>query len=129
MAMTQQEIFNQVAHHLLKQNQKSEARDRRCVYRNGELMCAVGALIKEECYDPVIDSPDEDDTSVHNPRVLKALRKSEVISTRDTYYNGHGSQRVQLLMDLQYIHDYFHPDRWKSLLNAYAENHNLQPIT
>jgi hypothetical protein len=56
--MTDQEIFDKVALHLLsyaKQGFKS-VDDRGCLYRNGEgLSCAVGCLIPDDLYDPVIE--------------------------------------------------------------------------
>ncbi len=53
---TTQEVFDQVARHLLTQNQKSMGSDR-CLYRgpNG-LKCAAGCLIGDDEYDPLFDS-------------------------------------------------------------------------
>jgi hypothetical protein len=49
--MTAQEMFDTVARHLLKQNERSINDSRRCMYRGPRgLKCAVGVLIPDENY-------------------------------------------------------------------------------
>lgn len=46
---TKQEIFDQVAEHLLRQN-KTSAEGANCKYRFGNLKCAAGCLIADDEY-------------------------------------------------------------------------------
>jgi hypothetical protein len=46
---TEQEVFDQVATHLLRQNEKCAVGDT-CLYRAGKLACAAGCLISEDEY-------------------------------------------------------------------------------
>ncbi len=54
--MTNQEIFDKVAAHLIKQGGPARDADHECMYRapNG-YMCAVGCLIPDSAYDPVME--------------------------------------------------------------------------
>ena len=46
---TEQEVFDQVARHMLKQNARSWSQDGACAYRGEEgLKCAAGCLISDE---------------------------------------------------------------------------------
>lgn len=72
--MNTQEIFNTVATHLLTQNARSmgtapQMEGRGCLYRgeNGR-MCAVGCLIKDEFYDPILENE-----PVRDPDVIFAV--------------------------------------------------------
>ena len=47
---TEQEVFDQVANHLLTQNKKCIGKLGTCKYHAGGLMCAAGVLISEEEY-------------------------------------------------------------------------------
>ena len=49
---TQQQIFDQVARHLLKQGKRAVSAQGRCKYRTDDgLKCAAGCLISDEEYD------------------------------------------------------------------------------
>lgn len=48
---TTQEVFDQVARHLIKQGKKSTRADGDCQYRKGNLKCAAGCLIKKSEYE------------------------------------------------------------------------------
>lgn len=53
---TKQQIFDQVARHLLKQNERAVDVEGRCKYRTESgLMCAAGCLISDEEYTPRMD--------------------------------------------------------------------------
>lgn len=53
---TKQQIFDQVARHLLKQGERAVDTGGRCMYRSAcGLMCAAGCLISDEEYTPGID--------------------------------------------------------------------------
>ena len=47
---TEQEVFDIIKSHLLRQKQKSVDKTT-CKYRHGDLRCAAGVLIPDECYD------------------------------------------------------------------------------
>lgn len=59
---TDQEVFDQVANHLLTQNQKSEEEKTgflgapRCLYKHGDLKCAAGCLISDTEYTPAMEN-------------------------------------------------------------------------
>lgn len=53
---TPQQVFDQVAHHLLTQRDKAWDPDRGCAYRDGAgLRCAAGCLIGDDEYDPAFE--------------------------------------------------------------------------
>ncbi len=54
--MDKQAVFNTVAKHLLTQGRQAMDSGGHCVYRGKDgLRCAIGALIPDEVYDPVIE--------------------------------------------------------------------------
>lgn len=58
-AATAQEVFDQVARHLLTQNQRAADNTGArgvCLYRNGALKCAAGCLISDDEYSAEIES-------------------------------------------------------------------------
>ena len=55
--MTQQEIFDTVLEHLRKQGKASLSTEGDCTYRGPDgTSCAVGCLIPDELYDPLIEN-------------------------------------------------------------------------
>jgi hypothetical protein len=118
--MTTQEIFDIIAKHLLTQNKKSTFPRKYkgplgdsyyedvCAYRgdNG-LKCAVGALIKDECYNSGIETK-----RVNSDLVLQALECSLENKLED--------EDLKLLTELQYIHDAQDPKDWKIELSRLA---------
>jgi len=122
--MNLQEIFNKVASHLLKQNEKSKAIvpglyhepifD--CAYR-GEtgLMCAVGCLISDAAYHPNLEGKSAD-----ADEVVSALFASGIDSYDEVV--------ISLLSNIQAIHDGDEPHEWKSSLNDLADSYQLEHI-
>ena len=54
-----QNVFNKVAAHLLSMKEQSVDADGSCMYRGGNNQrCAVGVLIPDEIYDPLIENHD-----------------------------------------------------------------------
>ena len=90
--MTNQELFDIVAAHLIKQGRRSLDEFSVCQYRgtNGD-MCAVGCLIKDELYDHGLET-----LGIRHPRVILALKKS--IGNID-------NTQIRLLTSLQRLHD------------------------
>ncbi len=112
--MTNQEIFDKVAAHLLTQNARSYY-EMSCRYRgpNG-LRCAVGCLITDEAFKYELEGQSASNTMVKN-----ALKKS-LGMTRMTV------KTVGLLMRLQSIHDCNTPESWEQELKNEAAHHGLQ---
>lgn len=122
--MTYQEIFNKVAIHLLNQRTRSTDETGDCRYRSGDgLSCAVGCLIKDEDYHPSFEGVGVGSVASHTLGLLptqellaKALRKAGVRPT---------PRNIHLLVDLQYIHDYDHVERWRERLRSLANFKDL----
>lgn len=112
--MTLQEIFNRVSQHLLAQGERSTLREN-CAYRgdNGKT-CAVGCLIKDEAYKPVIEG-----LSTEHAEVRRALRAS---------IGRVSGKAFDLLAELQIVHDYTKPDRWPAELAEVAAKFNLKGV-
>lgn len=107
--LTNQEIFNKVATHLIKQNKKAMKRGV-CKYQTEDgLQCAVGCLIAKEDYIPSIEGLAlYQDKFQHNFNTL----------LRDIDY----STSYILLKDLQDIHDNRSVCSWKrNLINLGKE--------
>ena len=109
---TAQEAFNQVATHLLQQNEASqESIDGRliCLYRHTKedgtvLKCAAGCLMS-----------DEEATKID----LAASWSTLVYESRVSVTHS------ALITELQWVHDSNVPSRWDSLLRAVAKTNNL----
>jgi hypothetical protein len=117
--MNHQQIFDIVATHLLKQKARSQNHSRTaCLYRGQEgRKCAVGVLIADEHFEP-----DFNQCGVYNSKVVNSLQKSGISTDIDT---------MDLLGDLQWIHDSHPVDGWKSRLQSYAaeKKFNTDAIT
>jgi hypothetical protein len=104
-----QEIFDFVANHLLTQNKKSVEESGTCLYRCGDLKCAVGALISDEDYDCNFE--------MQNLRILS--------SKKETIFNHIEESRLEFLMHLQTIHDDFSIKEWLEELSILGLRFNL----
>lgn len=113
--MNNQEIFDKVATHLLKQNAKSidpalsSNEKQTCAYRgqNG-MMCAVGCLIPDDRY-----SRNMEGKVVWASVIMNVLR------------DVHGEMQSGLLEALQSCHDSKDVDAWRGELGMIAHNYNL----
>lgn len=113
--MTQQEIFDKVSSHLLTQNAKSED-DGACLYRSPTgLKCAIGALIPDGLYDPVIENVPIDNIYIEpgTKTLQNILREIGCDANLD------------FLTDLQAIHDDFNPHEWEERLKILADEYEL----
>jgi hypothetical protein len=104
-----QEIFDFVANHLLTQNAKAIEESGTCLYRCGDLKCAVGALISDEDYDCSFE--------MQNLRILSGKEKT-------IFYHIEES-RLAFLMQLQKIHDDFVIKEWPEKLSILGSDFNL----
>ena len=104
--MTQQEIFDTVLAHLRKQGKASVSDMNLCQYRGPDgTSCAVGCLIPDELYDPLIENVSSGQiTEGHLPFGREGdLPKLRPIMARIS--NHLGAENGPLLSALQYAHD------------------------
>jgi hypothetical protein len=88
--MNNQEIFDTVARHLIKQGRPAKNELGECAYRtDGGLSCAVGCLIPDALYDPRIEGTDVDAVLRHAASMLPGVTRGN----------------ISLLRSLQITHD------------------------
>lgn len=107
---TKQEVFDQVAKHLMKQGKQSTVWDavaelERCVYHgpNG-LMCAAGCLISDDEYEKNFEG-----------------RSWRSLVTESAVPSAHRA----IITQLQEIHDNCPPELWLKKLRNCAQSNNL----
>jgi len=109
--LTNQEIFDKVAKHLLTQKEKS-SRGSSCLYRGSDgLKCAVGCLIPDEFY---VKSIEHEGVKELFSNFSDLMEKSKL-----------KIESERLLLDLQNIHDDCDIDEWKELLKFSARDFKL----
>jgi hypothetical protein len=102
---TAQEVFDQIALHLITQGKRSE-RANYCAYKSkGGLKCAAGCLISDDEYNPGLESLNWLDLMV-----------------KKMVPNEHGG----LILELQNIHDRGSVSNWPVQLKTLASIHNLE---
>jgi len=107
--LSAQAVFDHVASHLLLQMSKSQScrnNFRECLYRSGDLMCAAGCLISDNEYTFEIEGQD------WNQLVAKGYAPKE---------------HMELICDLQDMHDSCDPADWREALTRVAADHGLSP--
>lgn len=116
MEMTQQEVFDKVATHLLKQNARSVVPEsafdsgERCMYRGDEgRMCAAGCLILDQHYTTDLEAKTSISTDVRNALIA----------------SGVPAGATGLVSELQRLHDDFSPEEWPERLAANAAEFGL----
>lgn len=103
---TAQQVFDQVAKHLLVQNEKSEKATGGCQYRNPSgLKCAAGCLISDSEYNKGMEG-----------KRWYSLVKNKLVS----------DQHIELIMELQDLHDTIEPVYWKIGLKEVAQRFYLK---
>lgn len=114
---TKQQIFDQVAAHMLTQNKASmkvEGSDEFCAYRgDAGLKCAAGCLIADDEYKPEMDRSVFGNGTGWDTLVSRGLAPSE---------------HEMFIGRLQRIHDSTPPTNWKDRLNEFAVSHDLIPV-
>ena len=104
--MEAQEIFDKVARHLLTQNKQSRNKELECLYRGEDgAMCAAGCLIPEDLYDVDMEGHSWKTTVDKFPEVNV----------------GH----IELVQDLQNLHDNGNVEGWPQRLKTIAVWHKL----
>jgi hypothetical protein len=101
---TRQQVFDQVAKHLLEQNVRS-ATQVTCRYHHGPLRCAAGCLIADDEYD----------------------RKIEMKTWRDLVETNYAPKKhLKLIRELQEIHDDLVVKLWRDALAELADKYRLK---
>lgn len=109
--MTDQEVFTMVATHLLAQNEKAmSANNSFCMYRSPKgLKCALGCLIPDNEYAPELEG------KTFREMQAKGLVPPALLS-----------MNVDLIKELQAVHDQWQPERWATRLTIVAGDFGLQ---
>lgn len=112
--MNNQEVYDKVKAHLLTQNAKSISKDGDCKYRmiRSTKRCAIGCLIPDELY-----SKDLEGEGVYT------LAQDEELGLKDFF----AGVSIDLLVDLQCMHDGDKPSKWPTILNEIAKDYGLTP--
>ena len=106
--MTEQEIFDTVLEHLREQGKAAANAEGSCQYRGANgTACAVGCLIPDELYDPLIEG-------LGVERILEAVvpdyrqdQTQELLPVFARIKNHIGAEHLPLLSRLQYAHDVY----------------------
>jgi len=109
-SMTNQQIFNKVAKHLIEQNRKSFYGS--CKYKYGSLKCAIGCLIPDNVYNKKFEGL--------TVRKLFAFEKERMKECGLTWRN------IKLLDGLQDIHDQYEVESWSEELKDTAREFRLK---
>lgn len=146
--LSNQEVFDRVASHLIKQNKKSrESSIGPCVYRTPQgLSCAVGCLISEEDYDNRVEATVITPiygSAVHPfgmtlTELKKELKRAELQDHTLKYSKdkmlllglllrkaGVTTDNLVLLNELRMIHDFEEVRNWKKRLSVIAAKYHL----
>jgi hypothetical protein len=112
--LTKQEIFTRVADHLLTQFDKSISSDSLfCAYRAPDgKKCAIGCLITDAAYSPELEGALVWRSAVRNALLLSGVRDAD-------------TSIMQMLVELQTLHDCTEPQRWIEGLDKICKTHEL----
>ena len=104
--MTDLEIFDFVAAHLLRQGRRSMNQSGTiCAYRGGDgTSCAVGFLIKDEFYDPAMEGAQIVDNPMARSAIVNSIGRRLTKRTREA------------LFELQVVHDRYDIRQWPQVL-------------
>ena len=119
--VTAQQVLDTVVQHLLTQNAKALNDEGYCQFHTDSgRKCAVGCLIPDDRYTPDIENAC---IIVHGER-----ESANVVALHELLDElGLGeSGTLQLLRDLQDVHDDEQVSQWKMELRHVAKNHNLK---
>lgn len=108
MTLTNQQAFNTVAEHLIRQNKRSavERDGEFCRYRHGDMRCAIGCLIPDDEYREEYEGNNVDRLSAAGCRAIEGLD-------------------LRLLRLLQTVHDGYPVWNWPEALRAIGVSFSL----
>lgn len=111
MSLSRQDVFNTVYTHLLTQGARSIDGFGECLYRAPDgRRCAAGVLIADRFYHPSMEG-----ISARVEVVVDALKKS-----------GVASEDIELVQDLQDLHDDIPVEDWQEELERIAKKYELE---
>lgn len=112
--MELQQLFDTVSTHLLTQNRQSRNIFNNCVFHSNDgAKCAIGCLIPEDAYHPMFEltSFDGEDDRIRKA-VFPVIGESTV-------------EKLELLDELQCLHDEALPEEWTKALQNLAIKEGL----
>ena len=117
--LSAKEIYERVSAHLLRQRAVSEDENGSCRLRGSDgRKCAIGSLIRDDLYCNDIEGVGiAYYRHARDGALLRALYASNV----DIY----DDQIVELLTELEELHDNAHVDEWPALLTMIGRRHAL----
>jgi hypothetical protein len=115
--LSARDIYERVSAHLLKQRAVSEDENGSCRLRSAHgRKCAIGSLVSDEVYHPDIEGVGISYyRHAHDGVLLRALYASNV--------NAYDPGIVELLCELEQVHDDAAVEHWPHLLTALGKRH------
>lgn len=126
--MTEREVFDKIKTHLLTQMSKSMLDNgERCAYRgyNGR-MCAIGCLIPDEDYKPIMEMATMNSVKTMNGMWVSAAgawcKDTQGSTSASLLADALNKQEIPIslhpvLRQLQTVHDQHEPEEWPFLLD------------
>ncbi|WP_225936182.1 hypothetical protein [Caballeronia sp. NK8] len=115
--LSPKKIYERVSEHLLTQRAVSEDDNGSCRLRSPEgRKCAIGSLVNDDLYEPELEGVGISYyRHAQDGKLLRALFASNV--------NAYDPNIIDLLIELEEIHDYADIDEWPELLAALGKRH------
>ncbi|MFM0323787.1 hypothetical protein [Caballeronia glebae] len=115
--LSPKDIYERVSEHLLTQRAVSEDDNGSCRLRSPEgHKCAIGSLVRDDVYEPQLEGVGISYfRHARDGRLLRALYASNV--------NAYDPNIIDLLIELEEVHDYAEIEEWPELLAALGKRH------
>ena len=115
--LSPKDIYERVSKHLLTQRAVSEDDNGSCRLRSPEgRKCAIGSLVRDDVYRPELEGVGISYyRHAQDGKLLRALFESHV--------NAYDPNIIDLLIELEEIHDYADIESWPELLAALGKRH------
>ncbi|BAO85169.1 hypothetical protein [Caballeronia cordobensis] len=115
--LSPKDIYERVSEHLLTQRAVSEDDNGSCRLRSPEgRKCAIGSLVRDDVYRPELEGVGISYyRHAQDGTLLRALYASQV--------NAYDPNIIDLLIELEEVHDYADIDEWPELLAALGKRH------
>jgi hypothetical protein len=115
--LSAKDIYDRVSSHLLTQRAVSEDDNGSCRLRSPEgRKCAIGSLVRDDLYEPELEGVGISYyRHAQDGKLLQALYASNV--------NAYDPNIIELLIELELVHDDAEVDEWPHLLAALGKRH------
>jgi hypothetical protein len=115
--LSPKDIYERVSQHLLAQRAVSEDDNGSCRLRSAEgRKCAIGSLVRDDVYEPDLEGVGISYyRHAHDGKLLRALYASHV--------NAYDPNVIDLLIELEEVHDDADVEAWPHLLAALGKRH------